>query len=99
MEAALFRSVRAVVPKTLDELRLPKDTVVLRCVLPGCAACADFAPRRAEYERKRGWRHVLRWDCSHKRRRQLAMDAGVGDLPAYVVVPPRGAPIHVVVPH
>ena len=97
METAFFRSVRAVAPKTLDELRMPKDEVVLRCVLPGCTACADFQPRRAAFERQKGWRHVLHWDCSKARRRALAQDAGVDALPAYVVVPPRG-PVRVVVP-
>jgi hypothetical protein len=92
LEEAFFRSVRAVVPKTLDELRLPRKEVVLYVHMPGCGSCADFAPRRADYERKRGWERVVDWSGAHKRRRQLAIEAGVGDLPAYVVVPPRTSP-------
>ena len=90
MEEAFFRSMRAVVPKSLDELRLPRKDVVLYVSVPGCEMCRAFQSRRAAYERSKGWKNVLDWSGTHYRRRALALEAGVTDLPAYIVVPPHG---------
>jgi hypothetical protein len=81
---------------TLDDLRPYRGEVALRCTLRGCTECATFETEgRAAYERElraRGAADVLHWDCADPARRRVALAAGVDALPAYVIVPSRGAP-------
>ena len=95
MWPAYRRSVNAVAPGSLEELRPARGVLALRCTLPGCAACAAFqTERRAAYEHNLKSSHgvvdILPWNCKSHHRRKLAVDAGVDDLPAYVFIPARG---------
>lgn len=95
---ALLRAAQAVAPRSLDELRPRRSggLVVLRCTVPGCAACADFESRRGAFERTLGaTAPVVPWDCSRPAHRRLAVAAGVDDLPAYVLLPPGREPLRV----
>ena len=97
MDVAIGRCYRAV-PATLEGLRPRTGAIALRCVLRGCSACKSFdADERAAFEPTLGVRHVLPWGCDDEARRRIATEAGVTDLPAYVVVPATG-PVRVVRP-
>jgi len=88
LEEALSRSFRAVPPRDLNDIRLPKTTV-LYCTRSACPRCRTFdGERRTEYERTkyRGVR-VLRWDCDDPTLRALALRAGVDVIPAYIEIP------------
>ena len=92
---AYRRSLEAVPPRSLEEIRPAKGVLILRCTLPGCTACAAFqTERRAAYEGHLKQKHhpvsFLDWNCGSAHRRKLAVDVGVDDLPAYVFVPARG---------
>lgn len=101
MDVATLRALCAAPPKTLDEMRpgRGKRSLILYVSMPGCTRCADFEGNyKDEFERKRfpGY-YILEWKCNHRRRKSLAMDAKVDDLPAYVIIPPKKR-ISVVVP-
>ena len=94
MHAALDRCYRAV-PLTLDQLRPRRrgDVVALKCFLRDCVACRSFdADGRVAFERTLGVRRIIPWSCDHPERRRLAVAAGVGALPAYILVPSHGPP-------
>ena len=94
--AALYRSTQVAPPKSLEMLRGP-ETVALRCTLEGCSRCAGFK-QTSEFEAfESKFEHVIPWECDREEYKTLAVDAGVGNLPAYIVIPPTG-PIHVVEP-
>lgn len=82
-----MRSLQAAPPKSLAALQRDGADVVLRCFLPGCTECARFYTEEGPaFERRHKWTQVVPWDCSSKRHRRIAEQAGVGDVPAYVVV-------------
>ena len=87
-----LRALRAAPPATLDELRPHADgeALWLRCTHPKCTHCQDLQSegRLAAFEADKA--HVVAWDCSRERQRELAKRAGVRDLPAYIRVPHRG---------
>ena len=94
---AAYRSWQLTPPRTLEELRPSAGAagdVVLRCVMPGCTACARFETEgRATFEedRFRNAGVVLEWNCRSAPHRALAQQAGVNELPAYVVIAPSPA--------
>lgn len=83
---------RAIVscPKSLDELRPRRGErpVALACSMTGCSACAAFdAEGRDDYEARLSVTHdIIPWKCDKGRRVTLAMDAGVDELPAYLLL-------------
>jgi hypothetical protein len=87
MEAARWRAVLATI-RSLEEVRPRKGgrPVALRCTMPGCSACAAFeAERRDDFEKRLGDCLILEWMCT-QRRADLAMQAGVTDVPAYILL-------------
>tara|TARA_B110001450_G_scaffold25907_1_gene22834 strand:+ start:1236 stop:1538 length:303 start_codon:yes stop_codon:yes gene_type:complete len=93
-----LRSLIAAPPSHVESLRPLQGEVWLRCTHPKCAHCQDFEAegKKAAFEADKA--HVVDWDCSQPAQRQVAKQAGVADLPAYVKVPSRGRPIEVVTP-
>lgn len=94
MWPAQVRAATAV-PRTLEDLRPAKGTVALRCSMPGCRKCLAFKSQQPVYERAlraKGVIEVIPWNCKHKTRRDIALNAGVDDLPAYVLLSARGKP-------
>ena len=58
-----------------------------------CSECASFAQDgRVGFEEALDVRTVHPWNCDDPTYRALVMDAGVTDLPAYVIVPTTGPP-------
>lgn len=104
MDAALERCYQGIPATSLKALRPPTGSVALRCTLPQCGACREFkeSGRRAAFERSLSFKERVRvvpWDCSDAHRRALAQRAGVGDLPAYVILSSsRKKPVRVVAP-
>lgn len=101
MDDAWIRAITTAPPSTLVELCPPRGiTLALRCYVPGCTACADFETQgRQAFESTAfppGTR-FLDWDCKRGRRRDLAMEAGVDELPSYVLLS-AAMPVHVVRP-
>lgn len=88
---SLYRASQVVAPKSLEELRPRKGMIALRCTLPGCRACRAFAAKsRDAHERAlraRGVTAVLPWNCASPKHRDLAVGAGVDELPSYVLIP------------
>lgn len=99
METALERCYRAVPPSTLDELRRSRGSVALYCFRRGCERCSSFsADGRVAFEEDLGpTTTIVPWNVGRAHQRRLAMDAGVDDLPAYVIIPPKKR-IHVKTP-
>lgn len=94
MEFARYRALACVPPDTLAELTPVRGTIALRCSAPGCARCATFeVEERADYEKTfHGVDHIVPWNCADPHRRQLAMDAGVRAIPAYVLLSSSSEP-------
>ena len=93
MDAAMQRCYRAVPVRTLDEVvRMAQASedgrVALRCTLADCAQCQAFRASggRDAFEATLGTRAIVDWPCDDDAPRTIAMNAGVGDLPAYLVV-------------
>ena len=96
MWPAQYRATRAVAPRSVEELRPRHGVLALRVTMPGCTECARFEVEgRAAYEealrRDEGVTHIHDWSCKRASYRRVAMDAGVEDLPSYVLVPARGS--------
>ena len=68
--------------------------LVLKCYVPGCATCARFDTERRDAFEGATFRgaDIASFDCSYPRHRELALGAGVGDLPAYIVLAPGRSP-------
>ena len=103
MRRALLRSWEAVAPSSLDAARVPgAGTVALRCTLAGCESCARFETEdRADFEQglyRGGVSDIVEWDCGSSRHRELAIQAGVDELPAYVLLGPPPQAVRVVRP-
>lgn len=91
MWPAQIRAALAVPPRSLEELRPQRGTVALRVTAPGCPACARFEVEdRADFEAQLGL-PVVEWNCTCASHRRAALAAGVHDVPAYVILPSRGA--------
>lgn len=95
MWPAQYRATRAVAPRSVEELRPARGVVALRVTMPGCTECARFEVEgRAAYEealrRDKGVTHIHDWSCKRASYRRVALDAGVEDLPSYLLVPARG---------
>ena len=86
MPVAYFRAVHAVLPPTLESVRPRHGKIALRCTMSGCTECARFETEyRAVFEDRLGMA-VVEWDCTRQRPRDLALAAGVDQLPAYIVL-------------
>lgn len=100
---AFLRSLEAVPPSTLEEIRprtVGASDLVLRCFMPGCSSCAKFETEgQASFEEThfRG-ADIIDFDCRGKKQRNLAMNAGVDDLPAYIVLSASNNKPHAVRP-
>ncbi len=102
MWPAATRAFEVVAPRSLDEIRPSKGVVVLRCSMPGCTDCATFDTEgRVDFERTRlpsDTQSILEWNCGSFAHRELAANAGVDKLPAYLLVPAGRVPITVTRP-
>lgn len=90
---ALRRAMEAVPGSTLAHYRLPRQTVVLRVVSGRCPACERHKRSTADaYERGLGADLVVEVNVDDARVHRLVHDAGVTKIPAYLLLPPSGAP-------
>jgi hypothetical protein len=89
------RAFRAVPALRAEEMRPHRGAVALKCFRPSCPDCDAYerGGERDAFEREELGSdvHVHSWDCSEPRKRDLALAAGVEDLPAYVVVGSDGS--------
>lgn len=96
MDGALQRCYRAVPLTHVRELAPTRGVVALRCVRTGCTACADFeTDGRLTFEERLKSEHsshlnIRRWNCDNMEMRKLALDAGVTDIPAYLLISSTG---------
>lgn len=94
MQNAIERCYRAV-PPNLENLR-PKrhgDTIALKCVSHKCIECKSFeVDGRIAFESSLKVNRILPWCCDDAERRRFALNVGVDDLPAYILIPSHGAP-------
>lgn len=95
MDDALQRCFRAVPLTHVRDLAPKRGVLALRCSRTGCSACADFETdgRPAFEDRLRADEPHLtirKWNCDVPEMRELALAAGVTDIPAYVLVRPNG---------
>ena len=93
MQSAIERCYRAV-PPTLENMRPRRhgDTLALKCFLHDCSQCRTFdADGRLQFEESLGVKKVLPWCCDDTERRRIAIDVGVGDLPAYIILSADGS--------
>lgn len=96
MDEALHRCYRAVPLNHVRDLAPKRGVLALRCVRTRCIACTDFETdgRIAFEERLQSEEasHVTirRWNCDSEEMRQLALAAGVTDIPAYILIYPLG---------
>lgn len=96
MDAAMQRCYRAVPLAHVRDLAPYRGALALRCTKSGCISCADFATdgRIAFEERLRAdtpdLAAIRSWNCDVPELRALALDAGVSDLPAYILVRASG---------
>ena len=97
MHAAVARAYEAVPPRRVNEYRLsPRTATALYVFKPDCDACERFQARRAAFERDLGADHgvacVLPVNAERARERDLCLRAGVGGVPAYVLLLPGRRP-------
>ena len=95
MKEALDRCYRAVPLVHVRDLAPSQGVVALRCTRTGCVACADFeADGCVAFEDRLRTEHarvqIRKWNCDLPDLRTLALDAGVTDLPAYILVSHTG---------
>ena len=96
MDAALQRCYRAVPLAHVRDLAPSRGVLALRCTKSGCISCADFATDgRIAFEERLRARHpdfvaIRPWNCDVTEMRDLALAAGVSQLPAYVLVRASG---------
>ena len=89
---AFLRSLSAVPPLTLEDLRPPAGgpPLALRCTRPGCTSCAAFETEgQQQFEATLGPYEIVDWRCDTRQRRALAVSAGVTMLPSYIFLPSR----------
>lgn len=94
---------RAVVenpPTSVRELKAPdRRPIALRCTLQNCRECHRFehSGKQATYEshleRYRGISRILPWDCESETHRAAALELGVKELPAYIILSQCEAPL------
>lgn len=90
---AFVRALRAVPPRSLDEVRPPAGCeYAFLCSSAKCSRCDDFSrDGRASFEaRLPPTTRVLEWECDARGARDAALAAGVEQIPAYVFVPSEG---------
>lgn len=96
MDEALQRCYRAVPLTNVRELAPTRGVVALRCVRTGCTTCADFeTDGRLTFEERLRSEHsshlnIRRWNCDDTDMRNLALAAGVTDIPAYLLISSTG---------
>ena len=96
MDGALHRCYRAVPLTHVRDLAPKRGVVALRCVRTGCTACADFeTDGRIAFEERLKTEHashlnIRRWNCDDTEMRNLALAAGVTDIPAYLLISSSG---------
>lgn len=96
MDGALHRCYRAVPLKHVRDLAPKRGVLALRCVRTGCTACADFeTDGRASFEERLASEtsshfNIRRWNCDSPEMRDLALTAGVTDIPAYILISSSG---------
>jgi len=92
----LQRCYRAVPLKHVRDLAPKRGVLALRCVRTGCTACADFeTDGRPVFEERLKSEHssrlnIRRWNCDDAEMKDLALAAGVTDIPAYVLISSTG---------
>lgn len=73
--------------KTLQRQMGAEDTLVLKCTLPGCARCAAFdVEDGVTYEAQFRGSPIVLWNCADPAKRKLVEEAGVEEVPSYVVI-------------
>ena len=89
------RCYRAVPLNHVRDLACKRSVLALRCSKTGCISCADFEVDgrsafeerlRSEYDRI----EIRRWNCDVSELRDLAISAGVTDIPAYIIITSSG---------
>ena len=61
------------------------------CFHPSCGGCREYAASQEKRETESKFdSHVIPWDCANERKKDIAQDAGVTQLPCYVIIPARG---------
>jgi len=96
MDGALQRCYRAVPVSDIRDLVPKHGVVALRCVRTGCTACADFeTDGRLAFEERLASEHssnfnIRRWNCDYEDMRNLALTAGVTDIPSYLLISSTG---------
>ena len=97
---ALFRVIQTIPQPEYDAKLLRPSSglpVALLCGFSQCDQCKQWksSNRRIAYE-KQQFSHVLKWDCSNRKKKEFAQKHGVTDLPAYIVFPVSPSEINVV---
>ena len=96
MDTAIERCYRAVPPRALRDLAPSSGSLALRCYQTGCTNCADFdVDGRTTFEERLRREYgastrIHPWNCAVPHLRDLAREAGVTELPAYVLVSASG---------
>lgn len=86
------RAVMYAPPSSLRELQpsTPGTSTVLFCTLPGCPACKRFKAEKPAFESKHfsaaERQSMIPWNCGEEDKKKVALEAGVSDIPAYVVL-------------
>ena len=96
-----LRSLTVVPPKTLDEMRpsAGQPPLALRCTRDGCTECAKFeTEQQVSFEAALSASSILEWKCDKEDRKQIALQAGVGTLPSYILIPAHPGEIRVIQP-
>ena len=61
------------------------------CFHPRCEGCREYnASQEKRITESKFASHVLPWDCADERKKDIAQDAGVTQLPCYLTIPARG---------
>lgn len=98
---AYLRSLTVIPPKSVDDLR-PKPgmpPIALRCTRSGCVECAKYeVEQQIPFEASLHVSKVLDWKCDKQDFKEFAVNAGVDELPAYIIVPPHPAEIRIMKP-
>ena len=89
MYEAWIRAADAVGMRDLSELKLRTATLALLVTSPGCEACAKVETE--EWDRlcrscERRGAPLVQWKCTGENERNAALNAGVDDVPAIVLI-------------
>ena len=97
---AYTRSLLAVPPKTANDMRPNpgQPPIALRCTRSGCTECAKYETESQIPFEASLHANVIDWKCDKRDFRELAVEAGVNELPAYILIPPHPREISVVRP-